>query len=107
MCKDGNQITVNDLPGEIVEYESKVLLNDYGEDEIKLSIYVKTRYISINKIRAVLKLVNFNKSKAAKLLGIDRKTLYNRLKSFQYLANMNCSKHGADPSNKPYYNSIN
>jgi two-component system response regulator HydG len=31
----------------------------------------------------VLKEVNFNKTKAAELLNIDRKTLYNKIKSFE------------------------
>jgi two-component system response regulator HydG len=34
-----------------------------------------------------LKKVNFNKSKAAKLLNIDRKTLYNKMKQYQELNN--------------------
>jgi two-component system response regulator HydG len=34
-------------------------------------------------IMSVLQQVNFNKKKAAELLKIDRKTLYNKLKSFQ------------------------
>lgn len=35
-----------------------------------------------------LKKVNFNKSKAAKLLNIDRKTLYNKMKQYQEFNNM-------------------
>jgi two-component system response regulator HydG len=32
---------------------------------------------------SVMQQVNFNKKKAAEVLKIDRKTLYNKLKSFQ------------------------
>jgi two-component system response regulator HydG len=34
-------------------------------------------------IMSVLQKVNFNKKKAAELLNIDRKTLYNKIKNFQ------------------------
>ena len=34
-------------------------------------------------ILEALKQANFNKSKAAKLLNIDRKTLYNKMKQFK------------------------
>jgi len=34
-------------------------------------------------IMAVLQQVNFNKKKAAEVLKIDRKTLYNKIKNFQ------------------------
>jgi len=34
-------------------------------------------------IMSVLRQVNFNKTKAAEILKIDRKTLYNKLKSFE------------------------
>ncbi len=34
-------------------------------------------------IMQVLKQVNFNKTKAAALLNIDRKTLYNKMKNFK------------------------
>ena len=34
-------------------------------------------------IMNVLKQVNYNKSRAAEILKIDRKTLYNKIKSYQ------------------------
>ena len=38
-------------------------------------------------IMNVLKQVNFNKTKAAEILKIDRKTLYNKIKSFEEMNN--------------------
>jgi two-component system response regulator HydG len=35
-----------------------------------------------------LKQSNFNKTKAAKLLNIDRKTLYNKMKQYQQFNNL-------------------
>jgi two-component system response regulator HydG len=37
----------------------------------------------IEQIMTVLKKVNYNKTKAAVLLNMDRKTLYNKLKKFR------------------------
>jgi DNA-binding NtrC family response regulator len=75
-------ITVDDLPERIREYHvSHVLVA--GEDPSELSTMeeVERRYIA-----RVLQAVGGNKTLAAKVLGFDRKTLYNKL-----------DKHGGDP----------
>jgi len=54
-----------------------------GEGTLK-SASIDAEYDMILK---ALKKVNFNKSKAAKLLNIDRKTLYNKMKQYQELNN--------------------
>lgn len=58
----------NEQPKEI-ETSGKILKEAVNRAEIK-------------QILAVLQQVNFNKKKAAEILNIDRKTLYNKLKNF-------------------------
>jgi Response regulator containing CheY-like receiver, AAA-type ATPase, and DNA-binding domains len=60
------------------------ILSQNGEEEIEMpesndlkSVALKAEY---NKIINVLKEVKYNKTKAAQLLNIDRKTLYNKLR---------------------------
>ncbi len=94
LLTDGNEVQLNSLPHEI-SFQDKFSFNlDTGNDEqvsgsiekpakndlksIALSAEYKT-------IVEVLKQVNYNKSKAAKVLDIDRKTLYNKLKQYQLL----------------------
>ncbi len=66
---------------EIVEKNEEASEPDYlmGHADIKNAAH-EAEYEMIIK---VLKKVNFNKSKAAKILNIDRKTLYNKIKNFQ------------------------
>ena len=47
-------------------------------------VSVKTEFETIMN---VLKEVNFNKSKAAEILNIDRKTLYNKIKNYERTLN--------------------
>ena len=66
-----NQVTIDVLPQEMRSSEkSDNSLSSFAKDNEE------------NAIRNALEKANYNKSKAAKLLEIDRKTLYNKLKLY-------------------------
>ena len=67
----GEYVTVSDLPREISEVSgssASLSLHDPASEE--------------EQIRRALAVAGGNKSQAAKLLGIDRKTLYNKLRLY-------------------------
>ncbi|GGI23195.1 sigma-54-dependent transcriptional regulator [Pedobacter mendelii] len=89
LLSDGNEIQVDVLPLELANYAK-----DY--DKEKILDQVKSKFVDKPKnlksaaqeaeydtILSVLKEVNFNKTKAAKILKIDRKTLYNKFKGIK------------------------
>lgn len=84
-----NKITAETLPQEIVFQSKFSLLDDKSESKPLNGDAHNLKSIALNaefeKIVEVLKKVNFNKSKAAQLLNIDRKTLYNKMKIFNLL----------------------
>jgi two-component system response regulator HydG len=92
LLTDGEEIQLNSLPHEI-SFQDKFSFNFDGsgaplepgmpqpKNDLK-SIALSAEYKTIVEI---LKQVNYNKSKAAKLLDIDRKTLYNKLKQYKLL----------------------
>ncbi|MNS15763.1 Transcriptional regulatory protein ZraR [compost metagenome] len=82
LTDDGCLITRQVLPREILYPISALAGDDYGLQTTESHTKKATRRIGIKEIEEALKCANYNKSKAASLLRIDRKTLYNKLKSF-------------------------
>jgi two-component system response regulator HydG len=107
LLTDGDWIEAKTLPFEISNY-AKLLFNDspsplapevvqqsYAPQipnpsaQIETTSFVKPTLKSAaveaehDMILKILKEVNFNKSKAARMLGIDRKTLYNKMRIFE------------------------
>jgi len=89
LLTDGNEIQVDVLPLELSNYAK-----DYEQEQVLKQIKPKATYKSkdlknatqeaeFDTILSVLKEVNFNKTKAAQILKIDRKTLYNKIKGIK------------------------
>lgn len=73
-----NVITTNSLPDELIDAKESI----YDKLEKSTSTFdLKTAAIEAEKlvVEKALRQANYNKSLAAKLLNIDRKTLYNKL----------------------------
>ena len=72
-----DEITVEDLPPKVREHRRTILPTATGvPDELIPLAEVEQRYV-----RQVLEAVGGNKTMAAKILGIDRRSLYRRLES--------------------------
>ncbi len=77
------EISVSDLPpdlsGNAIAPEQPIAETP---DAIPENLKTASRQAEYEKIIAVMKTVRYNKTKAARLLNIDRKTLYNKLNMF-------------------------
>ncbi|MBO9612234.1 MAG: sigma-54-dependent Fis family transcriptional regulator [Dyadobacter sp.] len=98
LLSDGELIEEKALPFEIVNYKrlkdlddepvpavspaASLLLDNVDGEDTKPSLKTVANEAEYDMIMQVLRDVNFNKSKAARLLNIDRKTLYNKMKQF-------------------------
>lgn len=87
LLTSGEEVRLNSLPHEISFGEKFSfdgpghLLAEDAPNKLK-SVALNAEY---EKILEILKQVNYNKSKAAKMLDIDRKTLYNKLKQYKIM----------------------
>ena len=72
----GRFITCAELPEELTERVEPPVMPKPAPATLKNEAY------EIDLIRNALKACNYNKSRAAQMLGIDRKTLYNKLKAY-------------------------
>lgn len=106
LLSDGEQVEASSLPFEISHY-NKLQQFDKSPEPAAVQQVTNTiddiaetpRTVSETTLKGAsidaeyemilraLKKVNFNKSKAAKLLNIDRKTLYNKMKQYQEFNN--------------------
>jgi two-component system response regulator HydG len=70
-----SHITASDLPDKIRDYQpSRIILGGEGPDELITLEEMERRYV-----RRVLDACGGNKTQAAKVLGVDRRSLYRRL----------------------------
>lgn len=84
LCQ-GDQVTKECLPVEMMEYatasdDSHIDIDFGGHMPGNLKVVVE--HAERSAIREVLKRTGNNKTKTAELLGVDRKTLYNKLKAY-------------------------
>jgi len=84
-------ITLETLPQEIIFQSKFNLIEDAKDSSANYKDMPDLKSAALHaeyeKILEVLRKVNFNKSKAALILNIDRKTLYNKMKTFNLLVN--------------------
>ena len=71
-----DKLAVDDLPDKIRNYRSSQVVIA-GEDPSEL---LPLEEVELRYIRHVLEAVDGNKTLAARILGLDRKTLYRKLK---------------------------
>lgn len=73
------KLVADDFPDTIQNYrQSRMTIDSLNPQDLQPLEAVEQRYI-----RHVLKSVNDNRTEAARILGIDRKTLYRRLKDYE------------------------
>jgi two-component system, NtrC family, response regulator HydG len=84
----GNVINSKSIPSELCRSSARLSMNfeaKQAKGELKGNLRSAAFMAEYQIILSALQKVNFNKSKAAELLNIDRKTLYNKLKHYELM----------------------
>lgn len=81
LLSDGNLVESKSLPSEIINF-SKFQFGLEDRSDRAPNLKATAMEAEFETILKVLKQVNYNKTKAATVLNIDRKTLYNKMKAF-------------------------
>src|SRR3954465_3007478 len=89
-----DEVTVDDLPAKIQEHQSsKIVITTESPGELITFHEMERRYV-----RQVLPARGGNKTPAARILGIDRRSLYRRLEEPRAPGNGNGNGNGATTS---------
>jgi hypothetical protein len=99
-----DEITVDDLPAKVQEHQSsKIVITTESPGELITLDEMERRYV-----RQVLNAVGGNKTHAARILGIDRRSLYRRLEEPRHEQKTESAHHAPTqprpPSNPPTSN---
>ena len=80
LLSPGNSIRLEALPEEIIQEPMFPSVSDGQDAALPTDLKSMAERTEKEMILQTLQKANYNKSKAAKMLGIDRKTLYNKMK---------------------------
>jgi two-component system response regulator HydG len=80
LLSEGNIITKSSLPSEFLN--ATLNLNNNVSNENIFNLKSVVEQAESETILRALKATNYNKSKCAELLGVDRKTLYNKMNAY-------------------------
>jgi two-component system response regulator HydG len=81
LMEPSNLLTISSLPSEIIHHSNPGEVDDKPSKQVENLRNIKEK-AEYELIISTLEKARYNKSKAAQMLNIDRKTLYNKMKHY-------------------------